>query len=579
MTTFKNKILTALILIGLGTGCNDSYLDKIPVASVSEETFFNKASDLELYTNGFYRMIPGGATIYSGDAKAANVVQFTLSSEVLGNRTVPTSGGEWTWTYLRDINYFLKNYETVNDENAKKHYGGVAHFFRAYFYFEKLKYYGEVPWYDDIISPDDNASLTKERNSRRFIVDKILEDLEYAISNMNTTVSAFKVSKYTALALKSRVALYEGTYMKYRNISGYESYLNKCVEASQELMSNSPYGIYTTGKPKEDYGALFNLADAKAQEIILARQYDDALAVRHAANYYSLTTSNVRPGMPKDMVNSYLKTDGARFTDQANYNKIQFVQEVTGRDPRLGQTIRIPGYTRLGSTQSLVPNLGTTVTGYQICKYVTESQYDADNRNVNDLSVIRFAEVLLNYAEAKAELGTLTQADLDLSVKKIRDRVAMPNVNLAAANASPCPYIAAQYPTVTGANKGIILELRRERRVELYLENLRWDDIVRWKSGQTLKQPLRGIYFPGAGSYDLNADGVTDVVLYSGTAPTPVAGVQYYSLSTFVLDANGLKDPHPTFNNRTFNETKDYLYPIPMLELQLNPNLVQNPGW
>src|SRR5690606_35123709 len=118
------------------------------------------------------------------------------------------------------------------------------------------------------------------------------------------------------------------------------------------------------------------------------------------------------------------------------------------------------------------------------------------------------------------------------------------------------------------------------RRIELYMENFRWDDIVRWKSGQTLTQPIRGIYFPGAGLYDMDGNGTTDVVLYSGGAPAQVPGVQYYNLSSgFVLDNNGLKDPHPTFNNRSFSEIRDYLYPVPIVELQLNTNLTQTQGW
>ncbi|TZF86251.1 RagB/SusD family nutrient uptake outer membrane protein (plasmid) [Pedobacter sp. BS3] len=575
----KKEIISILSCVLL-MGCKDSYLDKIPVASVSGETFFNKARDLELFTNGFYQMLPDGVTIYSGDARAANVVHFTLSQEVLGTRTVPTSGGGWTWGYLRDINYFLANYEKVPDEAAKRHYGGVARFFRAYFYFDKLKRFGDVPWYDYVIDPSDVQSLRKSRSPRRYIVDKILEDLDWAIQNLNEEVKPYTITKYTALALESRVALYEGTYMKYRNISGYEPYLEKCAEASLELMLNSPYGIYTTGHPDEDYATLFNSLDAKTEEVILSRQYDEALAVRHAANYYSLTTSNVRPGMPKDMVNSYLKSDGSRFTDQPNFNRIFFTQEVANRDLRLSQTIRTPGYTRKGSTQALVPNLGATVTGYQVTKYVTEPIYDGDNRSVNDLPLFRYAEVLLNYAEAKAELGTITQGDIDRSIKRLRDRVNMPNLNLALSNATPCPYIGAQYPNVKGAYKGVILEIRRERRIELYMENFRWDDIVRWKSGQTLTQPIRGIYFPGAGSYDMDGNGTTDVVLYSGSAPAQVPGVQYYNLSSeFVLDNNGLKDPHPTFNNRSFNETRDYLYPVPTVELQLNTNLTQTQGW
>ena len=190
-------------------------------------------------------------------------------------------------------------------------------------------------------------------------------------------------------------------------------------------------------------------------------------------------------------------------------------------------------------------------------------------------------EVVLNFAEAKAELGTLTQQDLDKSINLLRERVDMPALSLETANGNPDPFMAAQYLSVNGNNQGAILEIRRERRIELYMEKFRWDDIVRWKAGRTLTQPIRGLYFPGAGEYDLTGDGQINVVLYSGDRPAnPISGIQYYQLdSDFYLDANGLIDPHPDFNNRTFDENKDYLYPIPRIELQLNPNLEQNPGW
>lgn len=197
------------------------------------------------------------------------------------------------------------------------------------------------------------------------------------------------------------------------------------------------------------------------------------------------------------------------------------------------------------------------------------------------MPLFRFGEVVLNYAEAKAELGTLTQEDLDKSLNLLRERVGMPVLSLEMATNNPDPFLADQYPNVNGPNKGVILEIRRERRIELYMENFRWDDVVRWKAGATLTQPIRGMYFPGAGQYDLTGDGEVDVVLYEGEAPgNRETGVQYYkSGSDINLDENGLIEPHHNFDNRMFDENKDYLYPIPRVELQLNPNLEQNPGW
>ncbi|MCF8714799.1 RagB/SusD family nutrient uptake outer membrane protein [Joostella atrarenae] len=572
--------ITTFICSLMLLSCSDEYLNKEPLSDVTEENFFLKASDLELYTNGFYRMFPS-TSIYNGDAVVDNIISTTLSDEMRGTRLIPTSGGGWDWGDLRDINYFLEHYEKCEDDNAKKHYGGIAHFFRAYFYFNKLKRFGDVPWYEHTIDPTDTESLQKARDSRQFITDRILEDLDYAITNINDEVQAYRITKYTALALKSRVGLYEGTYEKYRKIDGYEKYLQVSIDASLSLIDNSPYSIYSTGNTENDYMNLFNSHDAQVSEMILSRQFLQAVAVDHNVNYYTTTSSYGRPGMPKDLVNSYLKKDGSRFTDQNDYDKLLFTEEVADRDPRLSQTIRTPGYTRKGETITLAPNLGATTTGYQLTKYVTEPVYDTNDESITDLPIFRFGEILLNFAEAKAELNNITQNDIDKSIKLLRDRVGMPNLMLANADGNPDTFLENQYPSVNGAHKGLILEIRRERRIELYMEDHRWDDIVRWKAGQTITQPLRGLYFPGVGEYDMDDDGDIDVYLFEGQEPSnQTEGIQYLELNADIfLDDNNLIDPQPDFNNRSFDENRDYLYPIPRVELQLNPNLTQNPGW
>ena len=577
----KHKIqLLALLCSLMIWSCSDEYLDKEPLSEVTEESFFLKASDLQLYTNGFYRLFPATA-IYNGDEKAGEIITTTLSEELRSARLIPTSGGGWNWAYLKDINYFLEHYEKCEDENAKKHYSGVARFFRAYFYFDKLRRFGAVPWYDHTINPKDTESLQKPRDSRQFVMDKIIEDLDYAIANLNDELQAYRVTRSSALALKSRVGLFEGTFEKYRNIGGYEKYLQASVAASLELMNNSQYTVYNTGDVNHDYMNLFNAHDAQISEMILSRQFTQSVAVDHNVNYYTTTSSFGRPGMPKSLVNSYLMSDGSRFTDRTNYNQIFFTEEVKNRDPRLAQTIRTPGYTRKGESMEIVPNLGATMTGYQLTKYVTEPIYDTNDESITDMPLFRFGEVLLNFAEAKAELEIINQADLDISIQLLRERVGMPALEMATANSNPDPYIASQYPTVSGPNKGLILEIRRERRIELYMENFRWDDIIRWKSGQTLTQPLRGMYFPGPGAYDLDGDGNIDVVLFEGQEPEgQTEGTQYIELgSDLFLDESNLIDPQPDFNNRTFDERRDYLYPIPRVELQLNSNLEQNPFW
>lgn len=569
--------ISAILLLG---SCNDSYLERYPLAELAPETYFRTAAELQNYTNAFYSVLPDALAIHyntpnQGDDEARN----TLAAEIQGTRTTPSSGGGWDWSGLRQINFYLENSHQCEDESARMEYDGVARFFRAYFYYEKIVRFGDVPWYENVLSMDDEG-LFKERDSRKFIFSKILEDLDYAIENCQKGKSTQLITKWTALAYKSRMCLFEGTFRKYHELDDWEEILKLGVQAAEELMNSGIYSIYT-GNPEKAYHELFIAENANPQEMILARQYSASVPFVHSANFYILSASYGRPGMQKSLVDSYLMKDGSRFTDQPNYKTMQFYEETQNRDPRLAQTIRTPGYKRIGEDRVSVPDFATSVTGYQYIKYILAPSYDA-GQSSNDMPIFRYAEVLLNYAEAKAELGILTQADIDRSIKLIRDRVDMPNLNVQQANATPDPYLLSEYPNVTQSGQtGVILEIRRERRIELVKEGHRYRDLLRWKEGARLARPFYGMYFPGKGEYDLDGNGTVDLVIYEGSMPNQKPGVQYQRLGELVLE-NG-KSGGRVVNLpdiiKNWDEQKDYFYPIPTQELQLNKKLTQNPGW
>ena len=206
-----------------------------------------------------------------------------------------------------------------------------------------------------------------------------------------------------------------------------------------------------------------------------------------------------------------------------------------------------------------------------------------------DLPMFRMAEVLLNYAEAQAERTDykITQADIDLSIKLLRDRAGMPNLNVADANAHPDnAYLGSAqygYPNVSGENKGVILEIRRERAVELAQElDFRWYDLMRWKAGNCMTQDLLGMYFPGYGEYDLDKDGTLDLCIYQGSEPetTATSTLKVASGATLVFSKGTSGNVIPfASRTRSFDEERDYLYPIPTGDLEINLNLRQNPGW
>ena len=240
-----------------------------------------------------------------------------------------------------------------------------------------------------------------------------------------------------------------------------------------------------------------------------------------------------------------------------------------------------------GETKNEPVILNLTTTGYRLIKALPNRAQWASGASVFDIILFRYAEALLVFAEAKAELGTLTQSDLDQSINKLRTRAGMPPLNLANANSNPDPFLVDMYPHVGTANRGVILEIRRERRIELFNEGQRWDDLMRWKEGTKLTKPMVGVYFSGLGAHDWTGDGQADVFLHSGsTAGAPSSVTSMINIKQRTLrdpitgqqKANaGNLDPFP--QNGIFEEGRDYFSPIPLEDLVLNKNLVQNPGW
>ena len=576
------------ILLILAAGCTmalvscEEWLDKYPLAQMSPETFFSNENELQAFSNKFYTVFPSDG-LYN--EYWDNIIHNDLPQEMRGGRTIPASGGGWTWTDLRDINTLLEY-----SVNVRNHYDALARFFRAYFYFEKIKRFGDVPWYAKPIGSAD-AELNRPRDSREYVMQRMIEDIDFAIRYLPTKHDLYRITKWTALALKSRFCLFEGTFRKYHDIdlpeNDWKYYLSLSAKASEEFITNSGYGLYTSGGTQTAYRDLFVSEDAQQIEVVLARDYNKGLSVFHNSTFYSLNTSYGRPGLTRKIVASYLMADGTRFTDKAGWETMEFRDECRNRDPRLAQSIRTPGYTRINSTKVEVPSLSTCMTGYQPIKFVAPADFGSDGYNLSytDLPIIRTAEIYLNYAEAKAELGTLTQADIDLSIKKLRDRVGMPNLDMDHANANPDPYLSAPetgYPNVTGPNKGVLLEIRRERTIELLQEGHRYYDLIRWKEGKAFTQPLLGLYIPSKGEYDLDGDGTPDIYLKTkGETPSTKAPlIMEIDQDIFLSEGDhGYISPHKK-NPGEWNEARDYYYPIPTDDRSLTGGaLTQNPGW
>lgn len=576
---FRQSFIPVIAVIAtVFTGCEDE-LDRLPKDRLTPDTFFNTGTECELYTNNFYSIFPGGSDIYSEGADI--ITKSKLDDEVMGTRTVPSTASTWNWDKLRDINFFLEHSSSCTDTDDRLKYEGVARFFRAYFYFEKVKRYGDVPWLDKALGSNDDR-LYMGRTPRTEVINHILDDVDFAIAHLGSSKEIYRVTKWTALALKSRVTLFEGTFRKYHGLDDWDEMLKMCAETSREFIANSGYAIYNSGVTP--YLTLFSSLNANNTEIVLARAYNTDIGLRHDANGYMTSMNMGRPGLLKDVVNMYLMTDGTPFTSKAGWETMSFADECKNRDKRLAQTIRTPGYKRIGESTLSAPNLSSCETGYQPVKYLQSSKYDDYNASTIDLPLFRAAEVYLNFAEAKAELGTLTQDDIDISIKPLRERAGVSNLNLTRANMSPDPYLSdavTGYTNVEGPDKGVILEIRRERTVELIMEGFRYWDIMRWKEGKRFERRFTGMYFPGPGEYDLNSDGKADVCLWIGARPSTAAPIVYeLDKEIFLSDkTSGYIIVHTDYA-RHWNDERDYLFPVPTDDRILTQGAVtQNPGW
>ena len=578
----KHTIINALFLSAAIAciSCEDM-LDYQPKDRLSPDTYFKTETDCELWTNNYYTVFPSAEGIYSEPYDV--IVRDVLADEISGVRKPMPTDGNWNWEKLREMNFFLSRASQIEDESVRLEYEGLTRFFRAYFYFEKVKRYGDVPWVDRPLGSDEEE-LYKGRDSRELVMEKVMEDVDFAIANLPEVQDVYRVTRWTARALKSRIALFEGTFRKYHGLDGYEEFLQACVNASEPFLTG-PYSIYTSGSTP--YQDLFTSQDAIETEIILARAYTSAISgMTHDVNGHLTGATMGRPGMTRNVVNMYLMRDGSRYTDQENYAIKTFVEECKNRDLRMAQTLRTPGYKRIGGSKELAPDLSRSTTGYQLIKYLTEEKYDANKASTNDMPLFRLAEVLLNYAEAKAELGTLKQADLDNTIRPLRARAGLPDLDMEEANANPDPYLSSPetgYANVTGDNKGVILEIRRERTLETPMEGLRYWDIMRWKEGKRFEKPIEGLYFPGTGEYDLDGNGSVDVCIYdTEKAPGNSADVLYLKLGSDIVLSGGTSGnvlAHST-QQRTWNEERDYLYPIPTDDRVLTQGAIsQNPGW
>jgi hypothetical protein len=580
----KALVKTVLLVYGLMmSGCNEALLNKTPLDMISSQDYWKTTKDLELYVNQFYPIAfaVSGSDRYEGifaaDLSTDDMVAAQVNDRLRGSRVVPAAGG-WDYAPIRNLNYFFEHYSNVSEDFERyRHFVGEAHFLRAYFYFALVKTYGDVPLIDKVLSTDDEA-LYGPRTPRNEVVDFIIADLDKAAELMNSGVNAARtrLSKEIALLLKSRVCLYEGTWEKYHaaGVFGVKSpdpdkYLRLAAQASEALMNAGIYSIHSPSTAEHNYFFFGDVDYSSNAEVLLWKKYDLALNHGHSRQFQIASGKSGGAGLSKGLVDSYLCRDGRPiFLSDGVANPLYsgdgtLRKVVENRDPRLHQTIFIPGdplqisgadTTRFVRPVVDQPAHTKNTTGYQLKKtlnYNPVHHITSETLPVGYTGwiIFRYAEALLNFAEAKAELGTLTQGDVDRSINLLRNRVGMPGLTLSSIYPDP----NWLFPTLSPE----INEIRRERRVELAWEGFRWDDLARWAAAGDLiaGKRLLGAKFNNEDYADLKA---TDFRLTDG----------YFDEYKDVLPGG--------FGFRT---DRDYLSPLSTEELTLNPQLKQNPGW
>lgn len=566
----KSLILSSLFSL---TSCED-FLEKIPLDEVSEASFYQNSSELQAAINGFYNDLPGWANTSVGfntlpDSNTDMGLTEDPSNRLSGlSYEVPTAANLasiWDWDEVREANWLIDHLDQASASSESEQilidqYSGEVYFFRAYYYFIRLKRYGDLPIYAEYFDNTDTDALYAPRDPRNEVVEFILSDLDIAIDLMQSfpDISGHpRISKEAAQLFKATVALYEGSWEKYHNgtafgVSGSDGseFLQIAVDAAEAVMNSGVFSLH------DDYSTLFNQVGLEGNsEVILWRDFDsNVLGIN---NVLQQSWPN-RSAYTKFAVDSYLAADGLPTAlstldgSNENLNTIEI-----GRDPRLAALIMVPGdvvEVRDGVTTVWEypdwTDSNTGNTGYESQKY-RNVNYEADfNDFTEDTSkiIMRYAEALLIFAEAKAELGAITQTDLDMSVNLLRERVGMPGITLNNIATDP------NWPDYGYTLSPILYEIRRERSVELMAEGFRSDDLNRWRAHALFDgdQP-RGAFYE---------DGVVNTLPLS----TPV-------------DSDGFLLPFSNFGDYNFDESRAYLNPLPLDQLQLNPNLTQNPGW
>lgn len=560
----RNKSIAFLLATIILIGCKKDFLERLPQDVLTDDTYWSNENNVRTFAFGFYPayFVGYGAGYAWGKYFSGQSLNddFAPSQPDQFIKNVPASGGGWSFAWVRKANIFMDRIQKVPmSEEAINHWTGIARFFRALEYFDMVRAFGDVPWYGHELNAT-SEELYKPRDPRTLVMDSVLADFQFAAANVRASdgVKGLSVNKYVVLAFMSRVFLYEGTWEKYHNTPSSNStrYLQVAKNAADSVISSGKFSV------APDYRKMFNsLSLAGNPEVMLYREYDEGLLTHSLNSYVNLEPQT---GTSADAIESYLSKDGLPISLSPLYQGDKSIDAVmTDRDPRLYKTI-VPTLRLNGE----VPNYSTS--GYSVLKFLNDDiasqPIGSSSLNPTDAPIIRYGEVLINYAEAAAELGTLTQDDLDKSINKLRDRpdVKMPYLEIMGGEPAVNATVyddPERDPTVPS----MIWEIRRERRIELMMEGFRLDDLKRWKKLE---------YTDTQGNSDINKGAW---IVKADHPKMKDVKIQNDAPEGYIIPA------WKPESQRIFSDPKVYLDPLPIDQIKLYSDqgvqLDQNPGW
>ncbi len=553
------RALAIFTVMSLLTSCSKEFLDRGSKVVFSDETFWTSENNVKSYCWEFYNLFTGYGTGTNGDFYFTTFTDDQAARSMdLFPTTAPASNSHWDYTYIRKANLLLERVPAMESLTAEaaNHYLGVARFFRAFEYANLVRHFGDVPYINRYLDQSEVEAIYAPRTPRAAVVDSIMADLQFAAQNIRSTDrnkalgDANMVSQEVVWAYMSRVALYEGTYARY--VTGDDARAVALLQVAREAAGNviGKNSFSLTPVYHELYGSL-DLS--KNPEVLLYKSYVSGILTHSVIGYTN--SSTMMSGLTKDAVNSFLCSDGLPISLSPMYAGDETIsQTLANRDLRLVQSVEgelayIGNPNEKGFTSS---------TGYIITKFNNEglgaSEVLAPN-NPTDAPIFWLAEVLLNYAEASAELGVLTQGDLDATV------------NLLRARAGVAPMLLASIPNDPLRDSDVsplLWEIRRERRSELIMDGFREWDIRRWGKLEYLNPAVKPDIFLGAR------------IVSASAAPDALPDGLSISSDGYIL-------PYGVGVGRPVEVPKNYLDAIPTGQLTLyqlkGVNFPQNPGW